>query len=419
MERFSGIVCAQTTSPPGVILILADPAASNPSRIRPLAELLGKGRVAETGLNVFVAGLRGIPDIQGGVERHCQSLYPRLVRAGGKVTVFARSGYVPGAAFDFQGVRVMPLRVARSTSVEALAHTGLAVLRAKSMGAKLLHIHGIGPAIWTPLATRLGMKVVVTHHGFDYNRQKWGTNAKRALRLGESNAIRYADGIVCISKEILDYVRGAKPKGIVEKIPNGVERPAETPPAGLLDKWNLRAGAYFLLTSRFVREKGIPDLIRGWVASGLSDRCGLAIAGGEDHPSPYGESIRKLAAESGAVLTGVVAKEELGALYGHARGFMLPSYHEGLPISLLEAMSWGLPLGASSILPNLEVGLAPEAYFPVGDADAIATRLRQIAEGPHRVDHSALLVKYDWDAIADSTLRFYRNVMDPASRVAA
>lgn len=373
-------------------------------------------RVGGNATGVFVAGLRGIPNIQGGVERHCQSLYPRIVRAGSSVTVFARAGYVPGNAYEFEGVRVLPLAGPRTTSIETVTHTGLAVLRAKSLGARLIHLHGIGPALWSPLARSLGMKVVVTHHGFDYNRQKWGKRARQALRLGEKNAIRHADGIVCISKEILEYVKSQNPRGILEKIPNGVERPQSTPPAELLSKWGLTPGAYFLITARFVPEKGIPDLINGWVASGVSDRCGLAIAGGEDHPSKHGSEIQQLAASTGAVLTGVATKDHLGALYAHARGFVLPSFHEGLPISLLEAMSWSLPLGASSIPANLELGLDPAIYFQAGDVDGIARRLRQMLSEPDRVDYSERLRKYDWDSIAEATLRFYQKVMLQASR---
>lgn len=387
------------------------------SAIWRIAGLFGKSPYSDVGphsnpkLAIHVAGLRGIPDVQGGVERHCQNLYPRIVRAGADVVLYARSGYVLDKESTYEGIRVVPLHTIRTTSLEAIAHTGMSVLAAKRAGATLIHLHGIGPALWTSFASRIGLKVVVTHHGFDYRRQKWGTQAKVALRKGEMNAIRNADAVICISKEIADFVNGRNPKGIVAKIPNGVNRPSSVIPTSNLSKWDLRSGGYFLVTARFVREKGLTDLIRAWKDSGVSEQCKLVVAGGEDHPSSYGKEIAALASECGATLTGIVGGSDLHALYGHARGFVLPSYHEGLPISLLEAMSYGLPLGASNIEANLEVGLEGDCYFKPGDLAAIGVRLRSILAGPQRVDHSSLMREYDWDRIANSTFDVYRRVL--------
>jgi len=380
-------------------------------RLRRPVVLSSAGKIEYERATVFVAGLRGIPEVQGGIERHCQNLYPRIVRGGDAVNLFARVGYSPAGVLDYKGVKILPLHLVPSKSTEAISHTCLAVLQAKRLGAKLLHLHGIGPAIWTPLATRLGLKVVVTHHGFDYRRQKWNRMGKIALRKGESNAIRHADGIICISSEIYDHIRSQSPKGSVVKIPNGVELPGEAPSADLLAKWGLLPRSYLLLTARFVKEKGIVDLIQAWAESGLSARCQLAIAGGEDHPSAYGREVRALAQQFGAVLTGIVGGDDLMALYGHARGFILPSYHEGLPISLLEAMSWRLPTGTSNIAANTEVGLAPETYFTAGDKAAIASRISAILDGPERVDYSDKMKRYDWDTIAASTAEFYHSIL--------
>lgn len=364
---------------------------------------------------IYVAGLRGIPEVQGGIERHCQNLYPRIVREGWQVNIFSRSGYLAPEHREYKGIRILPLPLIRTKSMETLSHTCLAVLQAKRLGAKILHLHGIGPGFWTPLASKLGLKVVVTHHGFDYRRQKWNGYGKAMLRRGEINSIRHASGMVCISSEIFDHVMANSPSGIVEKIPNGVDAPGEPPSEELLAKWGLSPRNYVLLTARFVKEKGITDLIQAWSSSGLASRCGLAIAGGEDHPSSYGKEVRALAASTGAVLTGIVGGDDLQALYGHARGFILPSFHEGLPISLLEAMSWGLPVGTSDIVANLEVGLSPDCYFRAGDVQGIAGRIERILSGPQRVDYSSLMTRYDWASIATATIGLYRKVLAAGS----
>lgn len=363
-------------------------------------------------------GLRGFPDVQGGVERHCEMLYTRLASKGIEPTVYLRSGYVPKGAPVPPGVQMITLPMVKTAGIEAVAHTGLAVLHAKRTGAKLIHIHAIGPAIWTGFAKRLGLRVVVTHHGFDYRRDKWGEAAKNVLRRGEQAAIDQADGIIVISKEIEDEVVARKPQGIVARIPNGVILPVAVPSAEPLMEWGLEPHRYALLTARFVKEKRIIDLMHAWSQSGIGGRCRLAIAGGEDNASPHCDEIRALANKLGVVLTGMLSGVKLASLYAHAGFFVLPSTHEGLPISLLEAMSWKLPVIASDIAANLEVGLDPSCYFPAGDVSSLAAVMTRRAENlGARCDYHTLMTRYDWDEIASHTAALYREVQSlPANK---
>lgn len=359
-------------------------------------------------------GLRGFPNVQGGVERHCEMLYPRIAARGIQPKVYVRSQYVMAGLESYMGVDLIRLPIIKSSGIEAVAHTGMAVIHAKRVGAKLIHIHAIGPAIWSQFARKLGLKVVVTHHGFDYRREKWGDAARMILRAGERSAIQSAHGLIVISREIQKEMLTRKAQGIVELIPNGVVLPSSTPDPATLAQWGLEPGRYGLLTARFVREKGILDLIRAWDASGVEQRHGirLAIAGGEDHPSVHGEEIRALAAERGVVLTGMLSGSTLAAIYAHAGFFCLPSSHEGLPISLLEAMSWSLPVIASDIEANLEVGLEPSCYFPVGNVEALADRIRLLCDrGTERVDYAGLMTRFNWDTIADRTSALYRRLL--------
>lgn len=357
-------------------------------------------------------GLRGFPNVQGGVERHCEMLYPRLVAQGFEPCVYARASYVDPAIRNHMGVRIHRLPSVKTAGIEAVAHTGLAVLHARRCGAKLVHIHAIGPAIWAGFARRLGMRVVVTHHGFDYRRDKWGEGAKAILRRGEQSAIGNADAIIVISGEIEDEIRSRAPRGIVSRIPNGVVLPTSRPDSAPLAQWGLEPFRYALLTARFVKEKRILDLMQAWHRSGISERCKLVVAGGEDNPSPHGAEIRAMASELGVVLTGMQSGVSLAALYAHAGFFVLPSSHEGLPISLLEAMSWSLPVIASDIRANVEVGLGPDSHFPVGDIDALARRMADMSSllGERR-DYAHILQRYDWDTIAESTASLYRDVL--------
>jgi len=122
-------------------------------------------------------------------------------------------------------------------------------------------------------------------------------------------------------------------------------------------------------------------------------------------------------AGDGVVLTGFLKGAALAQLYTHAGAFILPSSHEGLPIALLEAMSYGLPVLASDIPANKEVGLPDASYFAVGDVAALAAALGRLAQAPRdEADRKNLRSQvaraYDWDTIAQMTLRVYRN-LDP------
>jgi glycosyltransferase involved in cell wall biosynthesis len=119
------------------------------------------------------------------------------------------------------------------------------------------------------------------------------------------------------------------------------------------------------------------------------------------------------------VLTGFQKGRALDELYANAGLFVLPSSHEGLPIALLEALSFGLPVIASDIPANVEVGLPEESYFPVGDVAELAARLRKCVSPdpreaqPERVKRLRNWVseRYDWDAITRDTLDVYHSAI--------
>jgi glycosyltransferase involved in cell wall biosynthesis len=362
-------------------------------------------------IRVMMLGLRSFPGVQGGVETHAEHLCPLLVEKGCDVIVLVRSPYHQAeAGKEWKGVKFVKLWAPKSKALEAIVHTVLGVLYAGFSRPDILHIQAIGPSIVALPAKLMGLRVVVTHHGPDYDRQKWGRFARFVLQLGERWGARWSNGCIVISKVIADLVRS---KHGVEPVlvPNGVVLPKLLDSAGTLEKFGLTRGRYVLLVSRLVPEKRHLDLIAAFQQANLPD-WKLALVGGSDHPDAYQREVMKTAAEASAVMTGFQQGMALQELYTHAGLFVLPSSHEGLPIALLEALSYGLPVLASDIPANLEVGLPAEHYFPLGNVGVLADRIRlQSTNGltiaARENTRAWVAQRYDWQDIADKTVRLY------------
>jgi glycosyltransferase involved in cell wall biosynthesis len=368
-------------------------------------------------VRVLVLGIRGLPNVQGGVETHAEHLYERLAGLGCNVEVFVRTPFVPRKQHRFGSIRLRRIWAPRWTGLEALVHSVICVCYAGFLRPDILHIHAVGPAIVTPIARLFGLRVVVTHHGPDYDRDKWGRFARWVLRTGESVGMRYSHARIAISKVIFDLIQvnyGCQ----AELIPNGVIPAVRQSRTEHVLRHDLVPGQYFLQVSRMVPEKRQLDLIRAY-ASARPHSWRLALVGGLDS-APYSREIVAAARSEGVVLTGFLTGVALQQMYSHAGAFVLPSSHEGLPIVLLEALSYGLPVLASDIPAHLEIGLDRSSYFAVGDVAALARGLTTFAQATP--DEQARLSRtlqiatlYDWDRIAAKTLAVYQHVVAPAA----
>lgn len=365
-------------------------------------------------MKIVVLGIRGFPNVQGGVEKHSEELCPLLAELGCEMHVITRSPYqLHEIGQNWRGVRIYRLWAPHSKGLEAILHTFLGVLYAGFvLRPDVLHIQAIGPAIMTPLARLLGLRVVVTHHGPDYDRQKWGRFARLVLQLGERFGMRWSNGRIVISEVIRGIVRDKHGREST-LIPNGVVLPELPSTMGSLVPFGLTPGKYILLVSRLVPEKRHMDLIAAFNRAGLVD-WKLAIVGSSDHPDAYTRQVLETVANTpGVVCTGFQSGQALRELYAHAGLFVLPSSHEGLPIAMLEALSYGLPVVASNIPANLEVGLPAENYYPLGDVDALAARLSVFAARPLNPEtresrRAWVAERFDWRDIARRTMAVYQ-----------
>lgn len=371
-------------------------------------------------MKICVVGLRGIPDVMGGVEKHCEQLYPRLATLNEEldIQVIGRSTYLKGKPKPPQGVKVVALWNVRNKYLEAVLHTFLAILYARFVArADLVHIHAIGPGLFAPLARLLGMKVLFTHHGAAYQWRKWNRFAKWLLRVGERNALRWSQAVIVVSASLCTALRKQYPAYAHKliHIPNGAEtikeEASDTPGHPVLEQFGLTAGHYILAVGRLVPEKGFHDLIGAWKAAGTTRT--LVIVGGADHPDAYSRNLLKQQ-QDGIVFTGFQSGAALATLYHNAALFVLPSYHEGLPIAALEAISAGCPILLSDIEANRDIRLPFGCYFPLANQRVLAEKLSAPDFAHLSVNAESVLTRFNWDSIAQQTLSCLVNVLVPS-----
>ena len=364
-------------------------------------------------MKIVVTGTRGIPNVMGGVETHCEELFPRIAEKGEDVTVIRRSNYVSDGMTEWKGVRLVTLPSPKKKSFEAIIHTFRAINKAKKLGADILHIHAIGPALLVPYAKMRGMNVVFTHHGPDYDRDKWGFAAKTILKLGEIMGCMFADEVIVISDVIKNLI--ARKYGRTEHVHliyNGVPRPDICDYPEYFEELGIEKGKYILGMCRFVPEKNLHHLVEAFASLMRKEDLGmkLVLAGDTDFEDGYSRGLKEMARKNDVVLTGFIKGQKLHSLLTNCRCYCLPSSHEGLPIALLEAMSYKVPVVVSDIPANMEVGLPKENYFPCGDVKVLAEKLHEVMSKPLvSVDYD--MGKYDWDKIAREVDDVYRSFL--------
>jgi len=359
---------------------------------------------------IVITGIRGIPNILGGVETHCEELFPRVAASGFDVTIIRRKSYVKDALKEYKGVKFTDISTPHKKSFETIIHTLKGVWVAKfRCHADILHIQGIGPALVTPFAKLLGLKVVLTIHSHNYDHEKWSNAAKFMLKIGEKMGCHFANEVIVISEIIKNNIIKLYNRKDVHLIYNGVPKPNFIQTTHYLDKLGVESQKYIFAMGRFVPEKNFHQLIKAF--SSLVSRNGykLVLAGDADFNDEYSRKLKKMAHENEVILTGFIKGEKLHELLTHASAFVLPSSHEGLPISLLEAMSYDLPAIVSDIPANLAIGIHQDSYFPEGNEEKLVEKLEKIiAEKPIRRKYP--LENYHWDNITKQTVKVYEKI---------
>lgn len=355
---------------------------------------------------------------EGGIEIVVKELCTRMARDGCRVTCYNRSGHhVSGAKYD----RDIEYKGIWQKSVPTIEKKGLAAVSASFVAALLsalgnydvVHIHAEGPAFFAWLPRMFGKRVIVTIHGIDWQREKWKSGfGSKFIRQGEKNAVKYADEIIVLSKRVRDYFKETYGRE-TRFIPNGVNRPEVLNAEQITAEFGLSKDSYILYLGRLVPEKGIRYLIEAFKRVKTDKK--LVIAGGASDTDSFADELKKLAQDDDRIIfTGFVQGQLLDELYSNAYVYTLPSDLEGMPLSLLEAMSYGNCCLVSDIPECTEVVEDKALIFKKSDAGDLQAKLQDSCDHPENVmrlkkqAENFICEKYDWDDVVKKTLKLYR-----------
>lgn len=370
----------------------------------------------DTNLRVAMIGQKGYPPVHGGIERHVAELAARLPGLGVAVDVYSRPHYSDAdGPTDVPGVRVCRLASVPTKHLDAITHTALATAREVFGDADVVHYHALGPGLLSGLPRWLSRRrTVVTVHGLDWQRDKWGRLARSVLKLGEAGAVRLPNATVVVSRALRDHYRTVHGRE-TRYVPNGIAAPVYREPE-LIREAGVD-GPYVLFVGRLVPEKGCHLLLEAWrsLPPELRTSHRLVIAGDAGFTPGYVERLRR-DAPAEAVFLGFVHGPILEELYTNAELVALPSTLEGLSITLLEGMSYARCCLVSDIPPNLEAAAGRAIVFPAGDAPALAEALVRLLRDPVRREQLGqqaqlhAIEEYSWDRVAAQTAALYREL---------
>lgn len=373
-------------------------------------------------MKIAMIGHKRIPSREGGIEIVVAELSKRMAAQGHDVTAYNRkSEHIAGKDFEqsekikqWQGVKIKWVKTPDSSKLNAIVYSFFATLRAVFSRFDIIHFHAEGPASMVILAKLFRKRSVVTIHGLDWQRSKWGGFATKFLKFGERTAAKYADEIIVLSKNVQDYFIKVYDRETVF-IPNGISKPDNYEPEIIKNKYGLDKDGYILFLGRLVPEKGVHYLIEAYKELDTDKK--LVIAGGSSHTKEYESELKALAnGNENIIFTGFIQGKELDELYSNAYIYCLPSDLEGMPISLLEAMSYGNCCLTSNIAECSEVCGENAVYFEQGNVQSLKSTLEELLKNEERVSKLKntaaryILSRYNWDNVCDDTLKLYESI---------
>lgn len=370
----------------------------------------------EKKLNISMLGQKHMLSREGGVEIVVKELATRMAARGHHVVCYDRKGHhVSGSELDnrreYNGVEIISVWTLDRKGLAAMTSSFSAAWKAANSNADVVHIHAEGPAAMCWLPKLKKKKVIVTIHGLDWQRAKWGGFASKYIKFGEKQAVKRADEIIVLSRRVQEYFKNTYNRDTIF-IPNGIAKPDIREAVEIKKLWGLEKDSYVLFLGRIVPEKGLLYLVKAW--KGIQTDKKLVIAGGSSDTQSFMDELKSISG-SNVVFTGFQQGCILEELYSNAYIYTLPSDLEGMPLSLLEAMSYGNCCLVSDIPECVEVVEDKAVIFQHSNVESLRAVLQGLLDNPEKVRMfkngagKFITSRYNWDDVIDRTLELYRD----------
>ena len=367
-------------------------------------------------MKIALIGQKGIPAQAGGIERHVEELSVRLAQAGHEIFVYTRPHYVSSKLKNYKGVNLISLPSVKTKYLDAISHTFISTIHALFQGYDIIHFHAVGPSTLSFIPRILSRaKVIVTFHCRDQFHQKWGLFSRTYLSFGEWTACKFPHQTIAVSKTIKEFCKKRFQKEAIY-IPNGVNIPEQENGSNLIGKFGLKKDNYILTVARLVKHKGIHWLIQAYKK--LKTDKKLVIVGNSAFTDDYVKYIKNLAkSDPRIIFTGYQTGKTLAQLFKNAYLYVHPSEAEGLPITVLEALSYGKCVLVSNIPENIEATGGFGFVFRNKDVKDLRKKIEKLLAKPDLVCSMGLEAtkyakeNYNWDDITRKTIKLYRNLL--------
>lgn len=368
-------------------------------------------------MRIAYVAVKGIP-IGGGIEKVTEEIGSRLVERGHEVIVYASRDYGTTDC-SYNGMRIKTVPSINTKALHKLSICFMATLDVMFReSVDLVHVHAVGPSIFSLFPRLLGIPTVVQTHGLEWKRDKWGVIGKAFLKLAELSVVAFPSRATSVSLVQKEYFKEKFGRDVTY-IPNGVSPVERREPCWLLQQ-GIIPGRYILFAARLVEEKGTHYLIQAFRK--LNTDMQLVIAGDAAHAEKYKTLLNELAGDDPRIIfTGFVNGEPLTELFSNAYLFCLPSTIEGLPVALLEAMNYGNCCLASDIPENQEALEAHGYTFRNRDVHDLRQRLDELLASPEKVEAKKaagaehVYRTYSWERVTDQMEELYRSLVQDTS----
>ena len=380
-------------------------------------------------MKIAMIGHKRIPSREGGIEIVVEELSTRLIQMGHSVTAYNRMGrHVSDKNADleahklknYKGIRIVHVPTPQNKALNAIVYSFFATVRAVFGNYDVIHFHAEGPCLMLPIPHFFGIRTIATIHGLDWQRSKWGGFATKMLKLGEKMAAKYADEVLVLSLNVQQYFKDTYNRETIY-IPNGVAKTEFREPDIISKKFGLEKDKYILYLGRIVPEKGITYLLEAF--SQVKTDMKLVIAGGSSHTDDYWNEVKKLTKEDPrVVLTGFVQGNLFSELYSNTYMYVLPSDLEGMPISLLEAMSFGRKCLVSDIPENKEACGDHAMYFHKSNVEDLKNKLQEAIDNSSTFKSDYEIMNYcykrfNWNEVTSASVRLYIDAVLNVERI--